>query len=99
MTTGAALWTIAAITAATATYSGVQSAHASKRQKSIANDQMKVASIEQANQASEAAKQRREQVDQQREMLNSAQRFSTSTKEKTPKDSGLRGRITEDVLG
>ena len=47
----------------------------------------------------EEAVKRRELVDQQREGLDLSKHYRTSTRESGIKDSGLRGKLDEDVLG
>lgn len=91
---------VSAVTAAVAGgASTAYSIHQGNKQEKAAKTQMQMAQIEQAEQKKEAEKQRRELVDQQRENMALGQRFTTSTREKTPKDSGLRGKLTEDILG
>ena len=89
----------AIVGALTGTYSASKSAHASKRQNAIAKEQMVAATIEQNEQKKEEAVKRRELVDQQREGLDLSKHYRTSTRESGIKDSGLRGKLDEDVLG
>lgn len=88
-----------AIAAGAGVYSVAQSVHAGKKQTRLAKEQQTVAMYEQKEQKEIEAKKRRELVDQQRESIDLSKHYKTSTQELTPKDSGLRGRLTEDVLG
>ena len=102
MEIGAAGWAMIASAVATAsagTYSAMQSAHAAKQQKRMATETQVVSQIEQAEQKEVAARERRALVDQQREGIDLSKHYRTSTREKGIADSGLRGKLEEDILG
>lgn len=97
MGTAAAMWTIAAITAATAGYSTQQSVHQGHKQQRMAEDQQRLAMKEQQEQKKQALAERKELIDQQRESL--VQGYRTSTRNEAPKPSGLVGKLGDDTLG
>ena len=91
--------TAVAVAVAASLYNTQKQKSYAKKQERLAQAQANEAKKEQEAQKKQALEQRKEMVDQQRESMNIAGHFKTKTAERGIQDSGLRGRIGEDVLG
>ena len=90
---------IGAITYALAAKNTMDMRAYAKKQEKLAESSAEQAAVEQAKQKEEAKKRRIELVNQQREAVDLSKHYSTKTKERGIYDSGLNGKLTEDVLG
>lgn len=78
-------------------FNAQKSSHEAKRQRSMAEAQQLKAMQEQNEQKAKALSERKELIDQQRESL--VQGYRTSTRNESPKPSGLVGKLGDDTLG